>query len=116
MDKNSYETSWADQWDPNVAFDSSRKTGGSGKPGGGGAKAKYGKKMEEGLVKTKDVAVVGMKKVKVGATVGFNWIKDNDYQVLGPHNINRRLIMANDQGHCGMETMPAILSQMTLFE
>lgn len=72
--KNSYETSWADQWDPEPMAYNSHQESGKKKLGSndGGAK----KKVEEGLVKTKEVATVGMKKVKKGATVGFHWIKD----------------------------------------
>ncbi|GMH21456.1 hypothetical protein Nepgr_023298 [Nepenthes gracilis] len=69
---NSYETSWADQWDSDPpASDATARHRGSGS-----GKAKYGKKVEGGLVKTKAAAVTGMKKVKDGACVGFNWIKD----------------------------------------
>ncbi|GAB4845604.1 5' exonuclease Apollo [Ancistrocladus abbreviatus] len=59
---------------PSTGKKSRLRLGGGG--GGGGGTAKYGKKMEEGLVKTKEVAVTGMKKIKAGASVGFGWVKD----------------------------------------
>ncbi|TYI30159.1 hypothetical protein ES332_A05G365700v1 [Gossypium tomentosum] len=68
---SSYGTSWADQWDngpdPYPIEPSKTRTG--------GAKAKYSKKVENSLGKTKTVAITSMKKAKEGATVGFNWIK-----------------------------------------
>ncbi|KAK9063195.1 hypothetical protein SSX86_017065 [Deinandra increscens subsp. villosa] len=70
---NSYGSSWADQWDhnpdPMPAANFSKNTGG----GGGGVAGKYGKKVG---VKTKEVAVTGAKKVKHGASIGIQWIKD----------------------------------------
>ncbi|KAH7857263.1 hypothetical protein Vadar_010723 [Vaccinium darrowii] len=66
---NSYGTSWADQWDngPDPLAAEPRKSN-----GGGGV----GKKMGEGLEKTKAVASTGMRKVKEGTTGGIRWIKD----------------------------------------
>ncbi|KAK7291657.1 hypothetical protein RIF29_06972 [Crotalaria pallida] len=66
---NSYGTSWADQWDngpdpETVGHD--KKSNNS---------AKYKQKLGEGLGKTKAVASTGMKKLKDGTSVGFNWIK-----------------------------------------
>ncbi|CAK9138668.1 unnamed protein product [Ilex paraguariensis] len=71
---NSYGTSWADQWDsgPDPVAYEPKKNG----SGGGGMTAKYGKKVGEGLGKTKAVASTGVKKVKEGTTTGFQWIKD----------------------------------------
>ncbi|OMO50794.1 hypothetical protein COLO4_37881 [Corchorus olitorius] len=68
----SYGTSWADQWDygPDPQPTETSKTN------GGGAKAKYSKKVEDGLGKTKAVAVTGVKKAKVGASAGIKWIKE----------------------------------------
>ncbi|KAL6559432.1 hypothetical protein OROGR_004549 [Orobanche gracilis] len=62
--------SWAEQWgnDAQVPLPEEKKSG--------GATAKYGKKMGEGLVKTKAVATTGVNKVKEGTHVGFRWIKD----------------------------------------
>ncbi|GAB2289935.1 hypothetical protein Dimus_024234, partial [Dionaea muscipula] len=84
--KDNYETTWADQWDPSPALGSSPPR--SGPRGGGtghGAAAQYGKKVEKGLLKTKDVAVVGMKRVKNGASVGFSWIKDKYHKTTHKH-------------------------------
>ena len=63
-------TSWANQWDygPDPLPTEPSKSS-------GGAKAKYSKKVEDGLGKTKAAAVTGMKKAKVGAAAGINWIK-----------------------------------------
>lgn len=58
--------SWADQWDSDPA-PAKKETS---------SKAKYGKKLGEGLEKTKAVASTGVKKVKEGTTLGFHWIKD----------------------------------------
>ncbi|KAK8486114.1 hypothetical protein V6N13_121352 [Hibiscus sabdariffa] len=67
----SYATTWADQWDnePDPYPVDPRKTS------AGGSKAKYSKKVEDGVGKTKSAAITGMKKAKVGATAGFNWVK-----------------------------------------
>ncbi|KAL6973298.1 hypothetical protein U1Q18_027478 [Sarracenia purpurea var. burkii] len=57
---NSNGTSWADQWDYNsdpVAAET-KKSG----AGAGGVTAKYGKKVSEGLGKTKAAASTGVKK------------------------------------------------------
>ncbi|XP_042497259.1 uncharacterized protein LOC122076046 [Macadamia integrifolia] len=71
---SSFGTSWADQCDysnpdpvPQTTKTSTNK---------GGNTVKYGKKVGEGLGKTKAVASTGFKKVKEGTTVGFHWIKD----------------------------------------
>ncbi|GAB2289554.1 hypothetical protein Dimus_023864 [Dionaea muscipula] len=83
---SSYETTWADQWDPSPALGGSpARSGPKGGGGGSTTAAKYGKKVEKGLVKTKDVAVVGMKKVKNGASVGFSWIKDKYHKTTNKH-------------------------------
>ncbi|KAE8732114.1 betaine aldehyde dehydrogenase 1 [Hibiscus syriacus] len=62
----SYGTTWADQWDdgPDPYPTQPKNT-----------KAKVSKKVGDGVGKTKSVAITGMKKAKVGATAGFNWIK-----------------------------------------
>ncbi|XXG75223.1 hypothetical protein AAC387_Pa07g3779 [Persea americana] len=65
---SSFGTSWADQWDysnPDPIPEKKEST-----------KAKYGKKVGDGLGKTKAVATTGMKKVKEGTTFGFHWIKE----------------------------------------
>ncbi|CAN0900708.1 hypothetical protein LINGRAHAP2_LOCUS20993, partial [Linum grandiflorum] len=68
----SYGTSWADQWDsgPDPVSQPAPKDN------GGGAGGKYKQKVGEGLGKTKSAAVIGMKKVKQGTSVGFQWLKD----------------------------------------
>ncbi|PIN26410.1 hypothetical protein CDL12_00825 [Handroanthus impetiginosus] len=63
--------SWADQWDTGTDPLPEKK-----KSSGGGAVAKYGKKVGEGLGKTKAAATVGVKKVKQGTSLGFQWIKE----------------------------------------
>ncbi|KAH7852866.1 hypothetical protein Vadar_030263 [Vaccinium darrowii] len=67
---NSYGASWANQWDnsPNPLAAELRKSSGSGSAG---------KKVGEGLGKTKAVASSEMKKVKEWTTGGIQWIKDN---------------------------------------
>ncbi|XP_043726171.1 uncharacterized protein LOC122672758 [Telopea speciosissima] len=74
MDRSrSSGASWADQWDYNApAYQSSNTSNGSG----GMSSNKYGKKVGEGLEKTKAVASTGFRKVKAGTSVGFHWIKD----------------------------------------
>ena len=74
---SSYETSWADQWDPQATYgnydrDSKTKKNNSNNGSGDGAK----KKVEDGLAKTKEVATTGFKKVELGTSLGINWIKD----------------------------------------
>ncbi|XVF84879.1 hypothetical protein PTKIN_Ptkin17bG0074600 [Pterospermum kingtungense] len=56
---SSYGTSWADQWDygPDPLPTEPSKSS-------GGAKAKYSKKVEDGLGRTKAAAATGMKKAK----------------------------------------------------
>lgn len=69
---NSYGTSWADQWDPLPEYyDKSSK-----KSSGAGMASKYGKKVGDGLGKTKSVASNGAKKVKEGTSIGLQWLKD----------------------------------------
>ncbi|KAG8379043.1 hypothetical protein BUALT_Bualt07G0047200 [Buddleja alternifolia] len=63
--------SWADQWDTTTSDPVPEK-----KKSGGGAAAKYGKKVGEGFGKTKSAATTGVKKVKEGTSVGFQWIKE----------------------------------------
>ena len=69
---SSYGTSWADQWDNGPDPDYVEPS----EIGDGGVKAKYGKKVGEGLGKTKAVASSGAKKVKEGTSAGVQWIKD----------------------------------------
>ncbi|GAA0173707.1 hypothetical protein LIER_27269 [Lithospermum erythrorhizon] len=56
---SSYETSWADQWDPEPLY-----------------KYNYGSNYtSDKFGKTKVVASKGMTKVKEGAVTGVNWLK-----------------------------------------
>lgn len=60
---SSFGTSWADQWDYNdleaVQEEKKRSSG-----------------VKNGVEKTKAAASTGLKKVKEGTTLGFQWIKD----------------------------------------
>ncbi|KAE9602604.1 hypothetical protein Lalb_Chr12g0201351 [Lupinus albus] len=68
--KNSYGTSWADQWDngPDPRMIGHDKNNNNNS-------AKYKQKIREGFGKTKSVASTWVKKLKDGTSVGFNWIK-----------------------------------------
>ncbi|KAK1373288.1 putative CDP-diacylglycerol--glycerol-3-phosphate 3-phosphatidyltransferase [Heracleum sosnowskyi] len=66
--KNSYGTSWADQWDPKPEYP--QESSSSSKKRAATAMA------SKGLDKTKTVASTGVKKVKFG----FQWIKDKYHQ------------------------------------
>ncbi|KAF5730102.1 hypothetical protein HS088_TW20G00472 [Tripterygium wilfordii] len=71
MEKNGGAT-WADQWDYNpdpVSVPDTKKKSGNNT-------SNYKQKVGEGLGKTKAVASIGVKKVKEGTAVGFQWIKD----------------------------------------
>ncbi|KAI3985187.1 hypothetical protein MKX01_015121 [Papaver californicum] len=76
---NSYGASWADQWDynnPDPVSENKKKSKKTVTLDGGEGTNKYGKKVGDGLEKTKGVAITGAKKVKEGATLGFQWVKD----------------------------------------
>ncbi|RZC50395.1 hypothetical protein C5167_018819 [Papaver somniferum] len=77
---NSYSASWADQWDynnPDPVYENKKKNRKFLTLGGGGdGTNKYGKKVGDGLEKTKEVAITSAKKVKEGATFGFQWLKE----------------------------------------
>ncbi|KAI3983116.1 hypothetical protein MKX01_030838 [Papaver californicum] len=78
---NSCGASWADQWDYNNSDPVSENKKKSKKTtltlgGGGGGGEGTRKKVGDGLEKTKGVAISGAKKVKEGATFGFQWVKD----------------------------------------
>ncbi|EXC32249.1 hypothetical protein L484_004752 [Morus notabilis] len=79
---SSYETSWADQWDnnPDPVYDAKKSS-----TGNGGAAVKYKQKVGEGFVKTKAVASTGVKKVKEGTSMGFQWIKDKYHKTTQKH-------------------------------
>ncbi|KAI0504564.1 hypothetical protein KFK09_015516 [Dendrobium nobile] len=57
-----FENSWADQWDYGDDPVPTKKASSQAK--------------KNGVEKTKAAAATGLKKVKHGTTVGFNWIKD----------------------------------------
>lgn len=89
---SSYETSWADQWDPEPVVVPQKKT----TTLGGHPKGKYSQKMEDGFEKTKEVAsrgfakakvgaAGGFAKAKVGATAGVRWIKDKYHKTTRKH-------------------------------
>ncbi|XVE54907.1 hypothetical protein DITRI_Ditri03aG0119700 [Diplodiscus trichospermus] len=82
---NSYETSWADQWDysdpvPAASGANKKKSNNSG-----GTGAKYKQKVGEGFEKTKAVASTGVKKVKHGTSLGIQWIKDKYQKTTQKH-------------------------------
>ncbi|KAL7091586.1 hypothetical protein ACP275_12G114300 [Erythranthe tilingii] len=66
---SSYETSWADQWDPQPLYSNPTTTDNSGKLSG----------------KTKAAASTGVKKVKAGATAGIHWIKHKYQKTTQKH-------------------------------
>ncbi|KAL7133004.1 hypothetical protein ABFS83_12G112000 [Erythranthe nasuta] len=68
---SSYETSWADQWDPQPLYSNPTTTtnANSGKLSG----------------KTKAAASTGVKKVKAGATAGIHWIKHKYQKTTQKH-------------------------------
>ncbi|EXB82660.1 hypothetical protein L484_027841 [Morus notabilis] len=77
---SSYETSWADQWDPEPITVPEKRT-----PGGGSSKAQFSQKMEDGFDKTKAAASRGFVKVKNGTAVGVRWIKEKYHKTTGKH-------------------------------
>ncbi|CAN4124297.1 unnamed protein product [Withania somnifera] len=68
---NSYETSWADQWDSNPTYEY-KSYNNDKRSGNNNASSKF----SNTFGKTKSVATTGVKKVKLGASAGFHWIKD----------------------------------------
>ncbi|KZV50675.1 hypothetical protein F511_29279 [Dorcoceras hygrometricum] len=62
---SSYETSWADQWDPQPMYSHPTNNTNSN------SSSKFSGKVD----KTKAAAATGAKKVKAGATAGFHWMK-----------------------------------------
>ncbi|CAA2976463.1 Hypothetical predicted protein [Olea europaea subsp. europaea] len=69
----SYETSWADQWDPEslyTTYDTKKSNN------GGGASTKFFSTVSDMFHKTKAVASTSVVKVKDGASTGIQWIKD----------------------------------------
>ncbi|KAL3644536.1 hypothetical protein CASFOL_009716 [Castilleja foliolosa] len=67
---SSYETSWADQWDPEPLHTYPNHT-----------KPKFSDKMD----KTKAAATTGVRKVKAGATASFHWIKNKYHKTTNKH-------------------------------
>ncbi|KAJ4712258.1 CDP-diacylglycerol-glycerol-3-phosphate 3-phosphatidyltransferase [Melia azedarach] len=79
---SSYGTSWADQWDDGpdpVSVPQKKKSNGTGTGG------KYKQKVGQGFDKTKAAASTGMKKIKEGTSVGFQWIKDKYHKTTQKH-------------------------------
>ncbi|WOG99511.1 hypothetical protein DCAR_0518864 [Daucus carota subsp. sativus] len=71
MDRNgSHDKSWADQWDSNPDRFLNNSNVSHDSRG-----SKYGKKVNEGLGKTKAAAYVGFKKMKAATFVCSRWIK-----------------------------------------
>ncbi|KAI3952150.1 hypothetical protein MKW98_005845 [Papaver atlanticum] len=69
---DSYGASWADQWDysnPDPVYENKKNKKNTATLGGG-------KKVGDSLEKTKGAAITGAKKVKEGAALGFQWVKD----------------------------------------
>nr|GMD24257.1 CDP-diacylglycerol-glycerol-3-phosphate 3-phosphatidyltransferase [Ipomoea batatas] len=84
MSSTSYETSWADQWDPEPLYN--YKTTNDRRNGGGSSSSsKVSGKVGETLDKTKAVASTGVKKVKAGASAGLHWIKDKYHKSKQKH-------------------------------
>ncbi|OIT35260.1 PREDICTED: uncharacterized protein LOC109243614 [Nicotiana attenuata] len=79
---NSQETSWADQWDPQPAASNYNY---DKKSGNNGSSNKISSKVGDTFGKTKSVASTGVKKVKSGATAGFQWIKDKCHKPTQNH-------------------------------
>nr|XP_009784881.1 PREDICTED: uncharacterized protein LOC104233217 [Nicotiana sylvestris] len=80
---NSQETSWADQWDPAPASYEYKSF--NDKKSGNNATSKISSKVGDTFGKTKSVASTGVKKVKSGATAGFQWIKDKCHKPTQKH-------------------------------
>ncbi|KAL2253538.1 UNVERIFIED_CONTAM: hypothetical protein Sindi_0148500 [Sesamum indicum] len=75
-----YESSWADQWDPQPTYSYTTITTGSNK-----SSSKFSDKFGDKLDKTKAVASTGVKKVKAGATAGIHWIKHKYQKTTQKH-------------------------------
>ncbi|KAL0385620.1 UNVERIFIED_CONTAM: hypothetical protein Sradi_2956300 [Sesamum radiatum] len=71
-----YESSWADQWDPQPTYSYTTITTGSNK-----SSSKFSDKLD----KTKAAASTGVKKVKAGATSGIHWIKHKCQKTTQKH-------------------------------
>lgn len=84
MERNeSYGKSWADQWDSSNHGDQYHDSNSQSSNTESKAKV-YGKKVGEGLGKTKAVASTGFNKMKQGTSLGLKWIK-NKYQNTTTH-------------------------------
>ncbi|KAG9133150.1 hypothetical protein Leryth_025646 [Lithospermum erythrorhizon] len=70
---SSYETSWADQWDPEPLY--KYNYGSNYTSGTPSSSSKFSSKVSDKFGKTKVVASKGMTKVKEGAVTGVNWLK-----------------------------------------
>ncbi|KAF5459848.1 hypothetical protein F2P56_019762, partial [Juglans regia] len=80
---NSYEASWADQWD--YSNPDPVPAGANTSAKNNSTTAKYKQKVGEGLGKTKAVASTGVKKVKEGTSSGLRWIKDKYHKTTQKH-------------------------------
>lgn len=69
---NSYN-SWADQWDSKSEYVYPQR------------KRSSKNKVGDGFDKTKNVALIGMKKVKQGTSIGFHWIKEKYNKSANKH-------------------------------
>ncbi|KAK8691497.1 hypothetical protein V6N13_075007 [Hibiscus sabdariffa] len=111
----SYGTTWADQWDDGPdPYPTEPK-----KSGTGGAKAKYSKKVEAGLGKTKSAAVTGMKKAKVGATAGVDkkWYLDSGatHHVTGEQKNVQSAQPFSDKSSSAQSSQHALSGEVPLF-
>nr|GMD95610.1 CDP-diacylglycerol-glycerol-3-phosphate 3-phosphatidyltransferase [Ipomoea batatas]GMD95611.1 CDP-diacylglycerol-glycerol-3-phosphate 3-phosphatidyltransferase [Ipomoea batatas] len=82
---SSYETSWADQWDPEPLYEYNRNDRKASKQSSPSSSSKFSCKMGETFDKTKVVASTGVKKAKAGASAGFQWIKDKYHKTTNKH-------------------------------
>ncbi|KAI3467463.1 hypothetical protein Pfo_024126 [Paulownia fortunei] len=76
---SSYETSWADQWDPQPVYSYPAHTNSDN------SSSKFSGKFSDKLDKTKTAASTGVKKVKAGATAGIHWIKHKYQKTTQKH-------------------------------
>ncbi|KAI3472540.1 hypothetical protein Pfo_031162 [Paulownia fortunei] len=72
---SSYETSWADQWDPEPLYSYPTHANSDN------SSSKFSDKLD----KTKAVASTGVRKVKAGATAGIHWIKHKYQKTTNKH-------------------------------
>ncbi|KAL2253537.1 UNVERIFIED_CONTAM: hypothetical protein Sindi_0148400 [Sesamum indicum] len=80
LSNSAYESSWADQWDPQPTYSYPTTTTASNN-----SSSKFSDKFGDKLDKTKAVASTGVKKVKAGATAGIHWIKHKYQKTTQKH-------------------------------